>query len=164
MPIWGRPRGTLILNQPTWRVDELCVASHSVSLPGPAAQQYISVYNNDNSGRLLVVWALLSDIFSSNTFFFYQYQGIRGSFVKPATNINPLGNTPPVNVYYDQPAGQYGDVATVASGNFFAPWPSLMPSLIIPPTWSLAFGGDLASNQIELAIWFMLGTVPTGLA
>lgn len=154
-----KPIGALVRQQPDWRMDDFSLGSFGAPPATNATFNYISLFNNDNLGRKLVVWHASFSVDTFNFLYLYLYQGTRGVKVPSCINIDPTNALLIGQMYNDQSSTKYTDIPVYTGGTLiFSNWPPVMPSIVIPAGWSLGFGSDLNGAFTAFAAWFL----PTG--
>jgi hypothetical protein len=154
--VFTKPRGTLVRTWPDWRLDELCIGNFASLATGALLFQYIALFNNDNSGRSIVIWSTMFSVDQFDFCHFYLFQGHRGTAVANCANVSPQRAPAFGQMYFDTPGAKYSDVPIVSAGTLIGQtWPQNTPALVVPAGWSVSMGSDLAGSDTSLTIWYL---------
>jgi hypothetical protein len=159
-----RPKGTYTRPTPDFFVNTLSFAGAYQPITGAGFQVFttISLFNNDNTGRSLLVYFISAFWDGAAVIFSDLFQGTFGSLAATATPVNPLSPTPigqvfikattvagsPPNPDITAPTGFLGLGFASAGIGFGA------PLYIVRPGQSLRLSNDQRAQEAGCTFWY----------
>jgi len=164
MASFRKPRGAYTRTTPDWFSDVTCSGGWFDSdSSGIGHYKWIGLYNDDNAGRILYVYAISASWDGANSIAMVSIAGASGSEVNHGVNIQPAVGFMPGSVRFFQTgppamttpiAPPAGTVGVIGNGFVVSNIQPGFPIAKIPTGYSLMLTGDFNTLSAGAGFWY----------